>query len=1617
MAGVGEKADLESRIAAALAELKEGCSFNITDMLYSGLIEDSDAFRSKMDEVLRVLKEMEVRGLVENAGDFSGVEFFRPKAAGGGETAPASKEAKGRVLEDVEEMVLAALKTGSASASDIAAKLFARDQKFRARTSQVYVTLKRLEKKGTVAKGEKAGKKQYYCLAAPKEETAVQETAPLEPDEEPPEQIKITVPKSKRELPNIRFSVPPLPRPRMPALHGQQKAFFAVAIAAIILLPFVFNVGGITGFFIAQDALQVSLESTQMGAETELTYSVRNVHAEPVTGVTAEMTLPKGSKITNSGGATVEETKDGYKLSWRTSAIAGGGVEKFAVRAAVKGQVKMFATGAQRRTAVDSLTQSIEATLGAGQHGYSQMVAEPKGYLSEISVAMTASPAARPIEKPIENVTENVSQNITAQNITEEAPVEENATEQVPAQNTTEQIPAAENITEQQPAEEPAEEQAAEQPMEEAPIEEEPVEEPEGPTGSFLAGEGGATIKIYLDSDDQWNGNEDLMGEQTITGEWSGAFKFSPPAGKYNGTINLVLWSDNGANMRINEARLTWSQDVTAEASGSALIGTMTAANETNVSFEKIEEDPRYDAIIDEATLSEDGTLTVMFHHNATGPMPVGIEGDVDYSLSTNLSQPNENVTLYVYGWTEEDYFEIFVGTATEVMGFGEPTYYDFDASVKDAHGKNVDVKIEFLRERTGKKLQESAGLAHALSVKEGDYKIKVTPTSGPVKEILLDSVNVNASMTQFINIDDAPETAMPDSVEVYAIDPTAVDFTSANVTVTAKGTQLFKCKDWNFTAQDCYGEWTLYKSDLVPGQDYTFALTPEDPGYAETNYTPNATHKAYFFSDTVLPSTRTAGYGTEYTAAQYTAASSSDNNWANFSAAKGSHEVTHYRFIVAENYSSIYNFTVTWEGYSTLTTSGTGVNLYLRNFTSSSWKLVANTTSSTEQTFQYSTSNRQDFINSTSNEVWIMAESVGGGLLEPEPINETMHVDFVGMTVGHETTYAFEVDVKDANNQSIEATVEFTESGAEEVKYSDTVSAEEIIAVEPKPINLDVAVGTYDIRVTPLNHVVQEIVFKNVSVYRNVTEFVKIDDPADNQGYLELYAIDPTALNFTEATVTIDNAKGNALYKCADWNFTDQSCSGEWSKYLDMAPGESYTFTITPEDPGFMETSESTNYLFDAADPQYASYKQMKNETVGGTLYTSAALSQSGGGNKCFAEKWIAPNYTSQTWVNGTWNFTIYGYCDAGSNTANLFARILKYNGSEYEVLNTSTSATDLCSDTSAPGSANAWSHAVPYSDKTNLSAGNRIGVQVCVAISSTKNKNMYIQWESTTASNVQLPNSSIQSDNLPQWSSQGQNTSTPTEGDAVHLSTYWTDDKSLSTAILSTNESGAWQNKTTYGSPASLSGGGSWSNFTWQNASVPAGTIVGWRTYANDSRNNFNVTNIMTFAVQVAPDITKPRWSNNLTSPASPATYSSGASYQFNITWTDNKGISNVILEFNGANYTPSQSGNVYYRTFTGLAADSYNYRWYANDTSNNWNSTSQLSYTINRASSSTSINFNPSSPQTYGTQTTATCSITTGDAGATLTLYRNGTGVSNPDVQTLGGGTYNYTCVYSQ
>ena len=101
----------------------------------------------------------------------------------------------------------------------------------------------------------------------------------------------------------------------------------------------------------------------------------------------------------------------------------------------------------------------------------------------------------------------------------------------------------------------------------------------------------------------------------------------------------------------------------------------------------------------------------------------------------------------------------------------------------------------------------------------------------------------------------------------------------------------------------------------------------------------------------------------------------------------------------------------------------------------------------------------------------------------------------------------------------------------------------------------------------------------------------------------------------------------------------------------------------------------------------------------------------------------------------------------------------------------------------------------------------------------------------------------------NPPQWSNPNTNKTTIYQNDHVKSTANWTDDVALAGYIFSINQSGAWENS----SFIPFSGTFNISENVTQ-ITVPAGTTVGWRFYANDTADNWNATDTQTFVVESA-------------------------------------------------------------------------------------------------------------------------------------------------------------------
>jgi len=81
--------------------------------------------------------------------------------------------------------------------------------------------------------------------------------------------------------------------------------------------------------------------------------------------------------------------------------------------------------------------------------------------------------------------------------------------------------------------------------------------------------------------------------------------------------------------------------------------------------------------------------------------------------------------------------------------------------------------------------------------------------------------------------------------VKSYAIN-LDFEFEEASFKTVARGTELYKCKDWNFSEQICYGDWVKVM-DLTIGEEYDVKLYPGDPCFLEVGVASVNTDKSIY--------------------------------------------------------------------------------------------------------------------------------------------------------------------------------------------------------------------------------------------------------------------------------------------------------------------------------------------------------------------------------------------------------------------------------------------------------------------------------------------------------------------------------------------------------------------------------------------------------------------------------------------------------------------------------------------------------------------------------------------------------------------------------------------------
>jgi len=185
---------------------------------------------------------------------------------------------------------------------------------------------------------------------------------------------------------------------------------------------------------------------------------------------------------------------------------------------------------------------------------------------------------------------------------------------------------------------------------------------------------------------------------------------------------------------------------------------------------------------------------------------------------------------------------------------------------------------------------------------------------------------------------------------------------------------------------------------------------------------------------------------------------------------------------------------------------------------------------------------------------------------------------------------------------------------------------------------------------------------------------------------------------------------------------------------------------------------------------------------------------------------------------------------------------------------------------------------------------------------------------------------------------------------------------------------------------------------------------TSVGLHNYSVTVSGNANYTsNSATYFVATVPSYTTP--TSNI-----PITYASNTVGTIAITFDSNPSLANVKIEGDwsgtATNYNMANSSSTQYYYNTTFPAGTNKWRIFGTYANHTFYLTAPNSFIINKDAPVIKLDITPQWVLDVPIQTNVSCTLSI--SSLTASLYRNGTSVSNPDVQTFSAGAvYEYFC----
>jgi len=133
-------------------------------------------------------------------------------------------------------------------------------------------------------------------------------------------------------------------------------------------------------------------------------------------------------------------------------------------------------------------------------------------------------------------------------------------------------------------------------------------------------------------------------------------------------------------------------------------------------------------------------------------------------------------------------------------------------------------------------------------ALKLGRYDVEIATSEKSIRLVRLRNFSYKGNLS--ISFDDVAIDNLKiwgrKAQNAFSINFQDSNFSDGELIAKAKGTELYKCKDWNFESQSCFGSWQKI-ADIIPGMEYSIPVEPGDPGYAETGVASINTKKSIY--------------------------------------------------------------------------------------------------------------------------------------------------------------------------------------------------------------------------------------------------------------------------------------------------------------------------------------------------------------------------------------------------------------------------------------------------------------------------------------------------------------------------------------------------------------------------------------------------------------------------------------------------------------------------------------------------------------------------------------------------------------------------------------------------